>query len=160
MKIVRIDKIIFTNKQKIPWDDVFRYAKQYEGTRIVVREYDDEITFNHTSASEFASSVYSKGLKGAVAKAKANLVQVIPELIEYASNRRWTENKDEKHSKDANRGWYRYDVRFEISVMAPETNEQKWNQYIGTLIVRINDKGLFFYDVVNIKKETRTPGES
>ena len=30
----------------------------------------------------------------------------------------------------------------------------------GTLVVRLNDMGMFFYDVINIKKETSTPGES
>ena len=36
----------------------------------------------------------------------------------------------------------------------------RWNYYKGTLLVRINDNGLFLYDIINIKKETSTPRES
>ena len=35
---------------------------------------------------EFAGSVYTKSLKGVNAKAKANAVQGLPEMIEIASN--------------------------------------------------------------------------
>ena len=28
----------------------------------------------------------------------------------------------------------------------------RWNYYKGTLLVRINDNGLFLYDIINIKK--------
>lgn len=158
--MVRIEKIIFTNKQRIPWKEVLEYAKRYEGSTFTVSEYGDSIAFNYVSASEYTSSVYSKKLRGALAKAKANLVQVIPELIKEATNKRWIENKDEKHSKDAIKGWFRYDIRFELPVRSPETQIILWNTYVGTLIVRVNDKGLFFYDIINIKKETSTPGES
>lgn len=158
--MVRIEKIIFSNKQNIPWKDVLAYSKKYEGCTFVNRIYGDRIVFNYVSASEYASSVYSKKLRGAYAKAKANLVQVLPELVENASNRRWIENKADKHYKDASKGWYRYDVFFEMPVKSPDDKELNWNRYAGTLVVRLNDMGMFFYDVINIKKETSTPGES
>ncbi len=42
---------------------------------------------------EYAHSEYTYSLKGAYAKAKANAAQVIPELIEIASERHCKENK-------------------------------------------------------------------
>ncbi|MDE5866892.1 MAG: hypothetical protein K2H31_09885 [Lachnospiraceae bacterium] len=44
---------------------------------------------------------YTKKLRGGLAKAKANSGQVIGEMIENAQSRRWIENKDEKHKKEA-----------------------------------------------------------
>ena len=158
--MVRIEKIIFSNKQNIPWKDVLAYSKKYEGCTFVNRTYGDRIFFNYVSASEYASSVYSKKLRGAYAKVKANLVQVLPKLVENASNRRWIENKADKHNKDAGKGWYRYDVFFEMPVKSPNAQDIHWNRYSGTLVVRLNDMGMYFYDVINIKKETSTPGES
>ena len=156
---VRVKKIIFTNKQRIPWKEVERYMRQYEGKTFIIERYGDAVKLNHVSANEYTTSEYSKRLKGALSKIKANLVQEIPELIEKAANRRWTENKHIKHNKNAKNGWYRYDVRFTIPVKNPESMEVKWKSYTGTLVVRANDEGLFFYDIINIKKETSTPGE-
>ena len=158
--LVRIEKILFSNKQKIPWKEVKAYMKKYEGETAIVKEYGDKIRFNYVSASEYSASKYSQKLKGANAKAKANLVQILPEVVEEAKNRRWIENNADKHESDAKNGWYRYDIHFEIPVKTPDSEEIKWNQYMGTLVVRANDMGLFFYDIINIKKETSTPGES
>lgn len=47
-----------------------------------------------------------------------------------------------------------------MPVKSPNDQEIHWNRYSGTLVVRLNDMGMFFYDVINIKKETSTPGES
>ena len=105
--LVRIEKILFPNKQKIPWKEVEAYMKKYEGETVIVREYGDEIRFNYVSASEYAASSYSQKLKGAYAKVKANLVQMVPKADEEAKNRRWIENKAEKHGNDAKNGWYR-----------------------------------------------------
>lgn len=42
---------------------------------------------------EFTESRYTKKLRGALAKAKANAAQVIVEMLENAKNRRWVETK-------------------------------------------------------------------
>lgn len=55
-------------------------------------------------------------LKGVVAKAKANAAQGIPELIQVATNREYSENTKKKHIKAGKSGWYRYDVRFSLPV--------------------------------------------
>ena len=45
-----------------------------------------------------------KRLRGALAKVKANAAQIIDLLIENAVNRRWVENKNDKHKKQRVRG--------------------------------------------------------
>ena len=57
-------------------------------------------------------------------------------------------------------GWYRYDVFFSIPVQVEKEKEIRWNYYKATMVVKINAKGFFFYDIINIKKEARTPGGS
>ena len=59
--------------------------------------------------------------------------------------------------KNAIRGWYRYDVQFSMRVFDTSKKAYRQNMYIATAIVRINDKGLFLHDIINIKKEARTP---
>ena len=50
---------------------------------------------------EFSESRYTKSLRGSISKAKANAAQVIGKMIVIATNKRWVENKNEKHNKDA-----------------------------------------------------------
>ncbi|MCM1091936.1 MAG: hypothetical protein NC413_13925 [Muribaculum sp.] len=95
-----------------------------------------------------------------MAKVKANIVQVLPQLIETAVNRRWSENKKDKHTNNAGKGWYRYDIYFCIPVQSENEQEVRWNFYVATMLVRINDQGLYLYDIINIKKEARMPRES
>ena len=99
-------------------------------------------------------------MRGNIAKAKANASQVIGKMIVLATNRRWVENKDEKHKKNAEKGWYRYDTYFAMPVQGSDENEKRINVYRATLVVRISLKGLFLYDVINIKKEASKPHES
>ena len=76
-------------------------------------------------------------------------------MIENAINRRWLENKNIKHQKNADGGWYRYDVGFSIPVNSGE--ECRRNMYRATAVVRIQMSKLYLYDVINIKKEASTP---
>ena len=62
--------------------------------------------------------------------------------------------------KNANRGWFRYDVKFSIPVFDNEGNQTNENIYSATLVARINDEGVFLYDMINIKKEASKPFES
>ena len=58
---------------------------------------------------EYTHSNYTRILKGANAKAKANAAQGLPELLKIATNEVYEDNRKEKHSKDAKYGWYSYD---------------------------------------------------
>ena len=50
---------------------------------------------------EYTHSNYTHILKGTNAKAKANAAQGLPELIEIAAGKKFTENYKEKHTIDA-----------------------------------------------------------
>lgn len=160
-KVVSIvDEIIFTNKQNIPWNEVEKYLKRYIGNTYVVAEYQDYISIAGDFPDEYAESQYTKKLRGAVAKAKANASQIVGNLIVNATNRRWVENKNDKHNRDASEGWYRYDVYFAIPVQGSSERNKRLNYYSGTLVVRKTIHGLFLYDMINIKKEASMPLES
>ncbi len=155
MIYTEVKSIIFKNKQNIPWNDVEAFLKRFIGKEVIVEKYGDVIRFPSDFPDEFTESRYTKKLRGALAKAKANAAQVVVEMLENADNRRWVENKDSKHNKEANNGWYRYDVGFAIPV---EHNGYKsQNKYSATAVVRIKDGTLYLYDIINIKKEASTP---
>lgn len=158
--MVYIETQIFKGKQNIHWDEVEHYLKRYVGQSVRVSEYGDDIVIPGDFPDEYAFSAYTKKLRGGLAKTKANAAQVIFELIESATNRRYVENKDPKHSVDASDGWYRYDVEFSVSVQGEGELVQRWNYYKGTLIVRMKESKLSLYDLINIKKEARKPLES
>ncbi|MBQ7588455.1 MAG: hypothetical protein IJT37_10590 [Lachnospiraceae bacterium] len=158
--MVCIEKQIFLGKQNIDWQGVEQYLKKYVGLHITVAEYGDEILIPGDFPDEYAFSDYTKRLRGGLAKTKANASQVIIQLIEKATNRRYIENKSQKHAKDAVEGWYRYDVSFAVAVRGENELNIRWNNYKGTLIVRIKNRILTLYDLINIKKEACKPLES
>lgn len=153
----KIKNIIFTNKQNIPWNDVENYLKQYVGKCFKVKETGDIIHVGGDFPDEYTESRYTKRLRGALAKAKANAGTILSEIIWNAKNRRWVENKDEKHVKDAPDGWYRYDSYFGMPVQGSHEIEKRVNVYKVTIIVRIKGGKLYLYDIVGIKKEASTP---
>ena len=55
---------------------------------------------------------------------------------------------------------YRYDAFFTIPVRGQDEDKERRNYYRGTVLVRINPKDLYLYDVVDIKKEASTPFKS
>ncbi len=158
MQYIEIKEILFKGKQHIPWKEVEKYAKRYVGKTFQNREYGDLIVVNSSFPDEYVNSKYTSNLRGALAKVKANLIQIIPELIKDAIDRRWLENKADKHDENAKGGWYRYEVYFSMKV--DNNGEIKTNFYNATIVVRINDTGLYLYDIVNIKKEARKPMDS
>lgn len=157
MKTVKIEEILFPGKNP-NMNEVEKYLNESLGSEYLVKETNDVIKIGSKFASEFCGSNYTKRLKGALLKAKANCAQIIPSLIENSTNRRWVENKESKHDMDAKLGWYRYDVYFSISVVFDGRKSE--NCYKGTLVARINDSGVYLHDIVNIKKEDSKPFES
>lgn len=159
-KVAYIEDIIFMNKQNIPWAEVESYLKQYVGQKYIIEETKDVINVGSDFPEEFSESKYTKSLRGSISKAKANAAQVIGKMIVIATNKRWIENKNEKHKKDAKQGWYRYDSYFAMPVQGSDEKESRVNIYKATLVVRSSLNGLFLYDIINIKKEASTPLKS
>ena len=157
-KIVLIPDIIFMNKQNIDWNEVEKYLEQYIGESIIITESKDVINLGNSFPDEFTGSKYTRNTKGARAKAKANAVQGIKEMVEIATNRTFRENCKEKHHSDAGKGWYYYTTRFALPVYDNEKKTNQYNVYSGCLVVNCTVGGkMYLYDLVDIKKEASNP---
>lgn len=144
--IVVINDIRFKGKRSIDWKEVRAYLKEYVGDFYKVVSTGDVI--------------YTKRLNGAVAKAKANATQGIPEMIEISTGRYFRENNKGKHNWNARNGWYRYDTYFALPVYGDNEDIERYNVFHASLIIRhANDGKMYLYDILDIKKETSTPLE-
>ena len=153
---VIINTIRFKGKRAIDWCEVEEYAQKYKGKEIICDG--DTIYIDGRFADEYCWSKDTKRLKGTLAKAKANAIQAICELVENASNKRIQENLDEKHVKDAKYGWERYTCRFVLPVFSEDGEIERYNHFRIEMLVRIASNGnKYLYDFVNIKKETSKP---
>ena len=159
--IVRINDIKFKGKKREDWKEVENYLKEYVGKFYEISETSEKIFISSSFPDEYVGSESRIALKGAVAKAKANAVQGIPELIQIATNGEYSENIKEKHEKDAKYGWYRYDVRFALPVYDDKSSEVcRYNIFFARMLVRHDVDGKkYLYDILAIKKETSSPLE-
>ncbi len=153
-KLVRINDIRFKGKRSVDWDEVKEYLKDYVGE--IYKTADEDLIFIGTDLpDEYTGSRYTYKLKGTIAKAKANASQGIPELLEIADNKRYRENTDKRHVRNARFGWYRYDSRFELPVFDEEGNIERYNIFRATMLIRHSaDGNKYLYDILDIKKET------
>ena len=160
-KTVLINDIRFKCKKKEDWKEVEEYLKEYIGEFYEIEETSDKVFISSNFPDEYVSSESRLALKGAVAKAKANAVQGIPELIRIATNKEYSENTKQKHNKDAKYGWYRYDVRFALLVYDDKSNEIcRYNIFFARMLVRHDKDGKkYLYDLLAVKKETSSPLE-
>ncbi len=154
-QIVVINDIVFKGKRSIKWDEVEKYLEQYVGEFFEVAESKDIIYIGTELPDEYTRSNYTYGLNGANAKAKANAAQAIPEIIEIAVGKSFTENKKNKHNNDAKYGWYHYCSRFALPVFGDNGELARYNVFHALLIVRYaRNQKLYLYDIIEIKKET------
>lgn len=160
-KIVLINDIRFKGKNKEDWKKVEDYLKEYIREFYEIEETSEKIFISSDFPDEYTASESRLSLKGAVAKAKANAAQGVPELIQIASNREYSPNVKKKHEKDAKYGWYRYDVRFALPVYNDVNGEvSRYNIFFARMLVRHDADGKkYLYDLLAIKKETSSPPE-
>ncbi|MGI6094357.1 MAG: hypothetical protein ACOYBL_02880 [Lachnospiraceae bacterium] len=159
-QIVVINDIRFKGRQNIDWDEVEQYLKQYVGEFIKIADSQEIIYIGNDLPDEYTGSNYTAKLKGTLAKAKANAAQGIPEMIEIAEYKNFRENLAKKHDKNARFGWYRYDSRFALPVFDDDDEILHYNVFRVELVIRhAENKKLYLYDIINIKKETSTPLE-
>lgn len=157
-ELVVLPRIIFAGKKSVPWNEVERYLACYIGRIVEIAETKDIVYIGKDFSDEFSGSAYTRKLKGAIAKAKANLVQGIPEMVEISTKRRWAEDYENRHKKKAQKGWYRYNTRFAMPVTDDTGTIVRYNVYQAVVIVRYAaDDRLYLYDIQNIKKETSNP---
>ena len=106
------------------------------------------------------NSRFSKGLKGANMKAKANIAPALGELVQIASDKVHYPDYNGKHGAKARHGWYRYNTRFGIPVYDEDRNLVRYNIFSTRMLVRCDEDGkCYLYDLVRIKKETSKPLE-
>lgn len=91
-KIVLINDIRFKARKRENWKDVEEYLKEYVEEFYEIAETSEKIFISTDFPDEYANSESRMDLKGAVAKAKANAAQGIPELIQIATNQEFSEN--------------------------------------------------------------------
>ena len=160
-KVVLINDIRFKGKRKEDWKAVEEYLKEYVGNFYEIAESSEKIFISSDFPDEYTGSESRLTLKGAVAKAKANASQGIPELIQIAASKSYSENTKKKHAFDAKYGWYRYDVRFALPVYDDVSGQiHHYNIYFVKMLVRHDADGKkYLYDLLGIKKETSSPLE-
>lgn len=125
---------------------------------IKIAESNDIIYLGKNFPNEFAGSKYTRQAKGARAKAKANAVQGIREMIENATDKRFRENYKKKHSLDAGKGWYYYTTRFALPIYDNQVKTMQYNVYTGCLVINCTSRGkMYIYDLVDVKKEASNP---
>ena len=158
--IVIINDIRFKGRQNINWRDVEEYLREYVGKCYEITESSEKVYIGTDLPDEYTGSQDTKKLKGASAKAKANAVQGIGEIIQIAKNKSYAPNYERKHNRNAKYGWYRYDTRFAIPVCDDDGKIVGYNIFDARMIVRhANDDKLYLYDLLRIKKETSKPHE-
>lgn len=157
-KVVVIPGIIFKNKQNIDWNAVEEYLQKYVGEIVTIAETEEIIYIGTDFPNEYKGSDYTKHLKGAKAKAKANAAQGITEMLEIATEKRFSENHKAKHNSNAGKGWYYYTTRFAIPVYENDEATGTYNIYSACLLINRTKYGkMYLYDLVDIKKEASTP---
>ena len=153
-KIVVVNDIIFKGKRNVNWKDVEEYLKQYVGEFYEIVDTKEIIYIGSDLPDEYANSNYTHRLKGASAKAKANAAQGLPEMIEIATGKQFEENRKEKHNKDAQYGWYRYESRFALPVFGENGEVERYNVFHVLMLMRhAKDDKIYLYDIMEIKKE-------
>lgn len=159
--IVIINDRKLRGETKDDWKMVEEYLKGFILDHYEIIDAAETVYIGTEFPSEYSGSKSRLALRGARRKAKALAAQGIPEMIQFAENPRWEENRESKHRKDAKYGWYRYDVRFGIPVYTERTTYiERYNIFKAILLVKHAEDGKkYLHDLITIKKETSSPPE-
>lgn len=156
--VVILPDTFFKNKQHIDWNAVEKYLQKYVGKIIMIAETGDIVYIGIDFPDEYKGSKYTRHLKGASAKAKANAAQGITEMLEIATEKRFNENRKDKHATDAGNGWYYYTTRFAMPVYENDVKTDTYNTYSALLLINRTKFGkMYLYDLVDLKREASTP---
>ena len=134
-QLVLINDIKFKTRRTIDWKMVESYLKEYIGNHYEILETSEKVYVGSDFPDEFCHANDKMKLKGANAKAKANMVTAIEELISIATNKSTDEDYEQKHKQKAKYGWYRYDTRFGIPTYDSEGEITKYNVYTARILV-------------------------
>lgn len=147
-------KVIRKFTGKIDWKLIKSLLLLLVGKEYAIKETKEIIKVDKKFVKEYVSSKYTKGLNSTFKKIKANLSNLIEELIENASHPKTENNKEDKHKSDAYKGWKKFTSRFIIETYDSNSNKMVMQKYTCVIVARCpNYKEMYLYDIVNIKKE-------
>ena len=107
-----------------------------------------EVYLRRRTGREYSNSAHTKHLSEEKRRIKFSAAKKIIDIIEKASNPKWTPDKGGKHGYDAERGWTYYDIDF----LAKDGNQYEY--VTGRLNVMMSGDGKDYVDDVNeIKTE-------
>lgn len=76
-KIVLINDILFKSRRSINWDDIEQILMHYIGEYYEIAETAEKVYIGSDFPDEFTHSKYTKAIRGANEKAKANVITAI-----------------------------------------------------------------------------------
>lgn len=78
----------------------------------------------------------------------------LDEMLLLAENGEWRENVKDKHRRDAQNGWYRYETQFAVPVLNAKKAVDHYTVYSGTLLIRNDADGKsYLYDMIDVEKK-------
>ena len=95
--IVLINDILFKSRRAIDWDEIEQILKRLIGEYYEIAETAEKVYIGSDFPDEFAHSKYTKAIKGANEKAKANIIPAIGELILIADSKAEFPDYDKRH---------------------------------------------------------------
>jgi hypothetical protein len=135
---------------------VANYLAQHIGEVYTIIESGQKVYLGKDLPSEYTQSVYTKALlrNPGLLKAKNKALPNLGEMIEIATNRRWSKDKG-SGKKDAKYGVYKYDTRFAFPVRDSKGNKVRAKAFDATLvIINSSDGKKYLYDLISIKENT------
>ena len=142
-----IDNVFKCNNGKSISNIMSYSVKKYIGNFAYIIESGQKVHLGKDFPKEFAFSKYSQNLPLEIKLAKGRISSGIIEIIENATNRKYSNEKKIKHIKDAKYGFYKYNTNFSFEYNGRE------QIYEGTILIRNDANGKkYLYDVLNIKK--------
>ena len=130
-KVVIINEILFKGRKNLPWKEVEKYLKRYIGEVVCVSETEEMIYIDKDFPDEYKGSEDTKKARGASAKAKANAIQGILQMVEIARKTSVSDNVKKKNSKKASQGWVRYLTRFALPVIDAQNIITHYNTFVN-----------------------------
>ena len=104
--------------------------------------------------SEYKGSEYTLGMNRALREVKMQAATNLDEMLLLAENGEWRENVKDKHRRDAQNGWYRYETQFTVPVLNAKKAVDHYTVYSGTLLIRNDADGKsYLYDMIDVEKK-------
>ena len=104
--------------------------------------------------SEYKGSEYTLGMNRALREVKMQAATNLNEMLLLAENGEWRENVKDKHRRDAQNGWYRYETQFAVPVLNAKKAVDHYTVYSGTLLIRNDADGKsYLYDMIDVEKK-------